>query len=198
MKKRNLVSLLLMAVIIAALLISCSCGPAQSGTNGSDKTSGADSKNLDYSKIKVGEITSLVVNDGGWCQATHQSILASMEKLGIPKENLLVIENVAEEQVAVETAYNALASEGVNLVIGASAGYATFLSDLAAQNPDIIVAQQGDQKENLIGYQIRNYEGMFLAGYASALLSDNDTLGFAASMTEASVRAAINGYALGA
>jgi basic membrane lipoprotein Med (substrate-binding protein (PBP1-ABC) superfamily) len=198
MKKRNLVSLLLMAVIIAALLISCSGGPAQSGTNGSDKTSGADSKNLDYSKIKVGEITSLVVNDGGWCQATHQSILASMEKLGIPKENLLVIENVAEEQVAIETAYNALASEGVNLVIGASAGYATFLSDLAAQNPDIIVAQQGDQKENLIGYQIRNYEGMFLAGYASALLSDNDTLGFAASMSEASVRAAINGYALGA
>ena len=184
MKKRNLVSLLLITVIIAALLIGCT---GETGVPQSDN-----------SKIKIGEITSLVVNDGGWCQATHQSILASMKKLGIPEENLLVVENVAEEQVAVENAYNALANEGVSLIIGASAGYATFLSDLAAQNPDIAVAQQGDQKENLIGYQIRNYEGMFLAGYASALLSENDTLGFAASMSEASVRGAINGYALGA
>lgn len=205
MKKRNLISLLLVVAFVAALFTGCSggsdtaasdtsAGTTASGTTASDK----EAKTVDYSKIKIGEITSLVVNDGGWCQATHQSILAAMEKLGIPKENLIPIENVAEEQVAVENAYNALAGEGVNLIIGASAGYATFLSDLAAQNPDIVVAQQGDKKDNLIGYQIRNYEGMFLAGYASALMSDSDTLGFAASMSEASVRAAINGYALGA
>ncbi|MDF2838647.1 MAG: hypothetical protein K0S60_350, partial [Evtepia sp.] len=145
-----------------------------------------------------GEITSLVVNDGGWCQATHESILAAMNELGIPKENLIVVENVAEEQVAVKNAYDALADKGVNLIIGASAGYATFLSDLAAENPDIVIAQQGDKVPNLIGYQIRNYEGMFLAGYTCALMSENDTLGFAASMSEASVRAAINGFALGA
>jgi basic membrane lipoprotein Med (substrate-binding protein (PBP1-ABC) superfamily) len=121
-----------------------------------------------------------------------------MKKSGIPKKNLKVIENVAEEQVAVTNAYNALAGEGVDLIIGASSGYATFLSDLAAKDKDIVVAQQGDQVANLIGYQIRNYEGMFLAGYASALMSKSDTLGFAASMSEASVRGAINGYALGA
>ncbi len=194
MKKRRLVSLLLAVAFAVTLLAGCSGKTAGPGT----VTAGQTGKTLDYSKIKIGEITSLVVNDGGWCQATHQSILAAMAKLGIPKENLFPIENVAEEQVAVENAYNALASEGVNLIIGASSGYATFLSDLAAQNKDIVVAQQGDQKENLIGYQIRNYEGMFLAGYASALMSDSDTLGFAASMSEASVRAAINGYALGA
>lgn len=194
MKKRSFVSLLLMAVFAISLLAGCSGGSA--GIDAA--TSGAGEETLDYSKIKIGEITSLVVNDGGWCQATHQSILASMKKLGIPEENLLVIENVAEEQVAVTNAYNALAGEGVNLIIGASSGYATFLSELAAQNKGIVIAQQGDQKANLIGYQIRNYEGMFLAGYACALLNDTDLLGFAASMSEASVRAAINGYALGA
>ena len=194
MKKKRLVSLLLAVAFAVTFLAGCSGGSAVSGTVASSQAG----KTLDYSKIKIGEITSLVVNDGGWCQATHQSILAAMAKLGIPKENLFPIENVAEEQVAVENAYNALASEGVNLIIGASSGYATFLSDLAAQNKDIVVAQQGDKKENLIGYQIRNYEGMFLAGYASALMSDSDTLGFAASMSEASVRAAINGYAIGA
>jgi basic membrane lipoprotein Med (substrate-binding protein (PBP1-ABC) superfamily) len=52
--------------------------------------------------------------------------------------------------------------------------------------------------DNLIGYQIRNYEGMFVAGYLAALMADSDKLGFAACMSEASVRAAINGFALGA
>lgn len=188
MRKRKLLCLLLAAVLIASTLAGCA-------DSGKPK---AEAKVHDYSKIKIGEITSLVVNDGGWCQATHQSILASMKQLGIPEENLLVIENVAEEQSAVNNAYDALVSEGVSLIFGASAGYAAILSELAAQNPNVIVAQQGDKTENLIGYQIRNYEGMFLAGYASALMSDSDLLGFAASMSEASVRGAINGYALGA
>lgn len=203
MKKRKLICILLTVVFAVSLLAGCSGGSAEtgspsSGTAADASTSDAAAKTLDYSNIKIGEITSLVVNDGGWCQATHESILSAMKELGIPEDNLLVIENVAEEQVAIENAYDALAGEGVNLIIGASAGYATFLSDKAAENSDIIVAQQGDQVANLIGYQIRNYEGMFLAGYASALMSENDTLGFAASMSEASVRAAINGYALGA
>lgn len=185
------ISILLTVAMAAMLLTGCS-GKSDTQSNSSA------GKKLDYSNIKIGEITSLVVNDDGWCQATHESLKASMKELGIPEDNLKVIENVAEDQVSVTNAYNALASEGVNLIIGASSGYATFLSDLAAQNPDIVVAQQGDKTPNLIGYQIRNYEGMFLAGYACALMSKNDTLGFAASMSEASVRAAINGYALGA
>jgi basic membrane protein A len=192
MKKRKLLSLLLAAVMTVTILAGCSGDSAKSAKEG------AASKVSDFSSFKIGEITSLVVNDGGWCQATHQSILAAMKELGIPEKNLLVIENVAEEQVAVTNAYDALASENVDLIIGASAGYATFLSKIAADNTDIVIAQQGDKVEDLIGYQIRNYEGMFLAGYACALMSENDTLGFAASMSEASVRAAINGYALGA
>lgn len=192
MKRIRLVSLFLVMVFALTVLAGCS-GNSASGNASNDKA-----EKIDYSKIKIGEIESLVVNDGGWCQATHQSLLASMKKLGIPEDNLLVIENVAEEQTAVANAYDALVSEGVDLIIGASSGYATFLSDLAAENDDVIVAQQGDQIDNLIGYQIRNYEGMFLAGYACALMSDSDTLGFAASMSEASVRGAINGYALGA
>ena len=185
------ISILLMLTMAVTLLAGC--GATSTATTGQTAA-----KKIDYSKIKIGEITSLVVNDGGWCQATHQSLLAAMKELGIPKSNLKVIENVAEDQTSVTNAYNALASEGVNVIIGASSGYATFLSELAAANPNIVVAQQGDQVPHLIGYQIRNYEGMFLAGYTSALMAKSDKLGFAASMSEASVRAAVNGFALGA
>ena len=53
---------------------------------------------------------------------------------------------------------------------------------------------------DLVGYEIRSYEGMFLAGYACELMSqdENTTLGYSASMSEFSVRTAINAYALGA
>ena len=186
---KKIISLIMVLVLSTALFLGCSTEESSSTSAGST---------VDMSTIKIGEITSFVVNDGGWCQATHQSIVNAMSKLGIPEDNLFVIENVSEEQVAVKNAYDALAAEGVNLIIGASAGYATFLSDLAAQNTDIVIAQQGDKVDNLIGYQIRNYEGMFLAGYASALMSDKDTLGFGGSVSEASVRSAINGFALGA
>ncbi len=200
MKKNRLVSVLLAVAISAASLAGCGSPttPAPAGTSAAESSAASSEQGTGWSNFKIGQITSLVVNDGGWCQATNQSILRAMQSLGIPEENLVTIENVSEEQVAVENAYNALVSEGVNLIIGASAGYAAFLSDLAPQNPDVIIAQQGARAENLIGYQIRNYEGMFLAGYACALMSESKTLGFAASMSEASVRAAINGYALGA
>ncbi len=186
---KKIVNVILVLVLITSLLVGCS----KEGTPSSKGT-----KTLDMSTIKIGEITSFVINDGGWCQATHNSILNAMKKLGIPEENLLVIENVSEDQASIKNAYDALAAEGVNIIIGASAGYATFLSELAAQNTDIVIAQQGDKVESLIGYQVRNYEGMFLAGYASALMSEGDTLGFGGSVSEASVRSAINGYALGA
>lgn len=189
--RRRLVSILLAVALMVTLFAGCSSKPAA-------QTEGSASKGIDKSKIIIGEITSLVVNDGGWCQATHQSLLSAMSELGIPESNLKVVENVAEDQTSVTNAYNALVSEGANVIIGASSGYATFLSDLAAVNPDIVVAQQGDQVANLICYQIRNYEGMFLAGYTCALMSNSDKLGFAGSMSEASVRAAINGFALGA
>lgn len=189
--KKRIISLLLIVCVVILGLTGCSSGE----DSGSGKSSG---KKVDLSQMKIGEMTSLVVNDGGWCQATHQSLLSAMKELGIPEKNLITIENVAEDQTSVQNAYNALVNDNVNLVIGASSGYAPFLSDLAKQNPDIMVAQNGVKADNLIGYQIKNYEGMFVAGYVSEMMSHSNLLGFAASMPESSVRAAANGYALGA
>lgn len=195
MKKRIISVILIACIIIMALT---GCGSSNGGSDSSDASGKSSGKKVDLSKFKIGEITSLVVNDGGWCQATHQSLLNAMKELGIPKKNLITVENVAEDQTSVQNAYNALSGDNVNLIIGASSGYAPFLSDLAKQNPDIMIAQNGVKASNLIGYQIKNYEGMFVAGYVSELISHSNLLGFAASMPESSVRSAINGYALGA
>lgn len=166
--------------------------------SGDENNQDAQSEGTDLSNLIIGEIQSYTIDDGGWCQAMHQGLVASMKELGIPEENLLKVENVAEDPTSVEAALESLVDNGANIVIGCSTGYGTFLSELAPEYPDVIIAQFGNKLDNLISIQIRGYEGMFLAGYASALLSPTDELGFCASMNDASVRTAINAYALGA
>ena len=155
---------------------------------------------VDFSNIKIGEIKSYVINDGGWEQANHEGVLNAMNELGIPEENLIYLENIAEEQASVQQAAEELINQGCNLIIGCSTGYASFLPDVAAEHPEVTFAQWGNKVDNLIGYEVRSYEGMFLTGYASELLSqdENTELGFSASFNEFSVRTAINAYALGA
>lgn len=157
--------------------------------------------NTDFSDMKIGEIESYVVNDGGWCQATHNSIVDAMDDLGIPEDNLTTLESIDDtDQASVQQAAEELIDKGCTLIIGASTGYASYLPEVAKEHPDVTFAQWGNKVDNLIGYEIRSYEGMFLTGYASELLSedDNTQLGFSASYNEFSVRTAINAYALGA
>ena len=72
--KKKLISILLIMTLAVTILAGC----------GSKEEPAADQPEaaaLSYSDIMIGEITSLVVNDGGWCQATHESLLASMKEL---------------------------------------------------------------------------------------------------------------------
>ena len=166
-----------------------------------DQASATAADGTDFSKLKIGEIESYVTNDGGWCQATHEGIVAAMKELGIPEDNLTVLQEIDDtDQSSVETAANELINDGCTLIIGASTGYASYLPAIAAEHPEVTFAQWGNKVDNMIGYEIRSYEGMFLAGYASELLSKdtNKELGFSASFNEFSVRTAINAYALGA
>ena len=135
---------------------------------GEDKKDQAPAEGTDFSGLKIGEIESYIVDDGGWCQATHQSIVAAMKELGIPEENLIVLESIDDtDQATTQTAAEELINEGCSLIIGASTGYASYLPEIAAEHPEVVFAQWGNKVDNLIGYEIRSYEGMFLAGYAS-------------------------------
>ena len=189
------------AVSTGAAEIAAETLPAAVNLIGEDKKDQAPAEGTDFSSLKIGEIESYIVDDGGWCQATHQSIVAAMKELGIPEENLIVLEsNDDTDQAVTQTAAEELINEGCSLIIGASTGYASYLPEIAAQHPEVVFAQWGNKVNNLIGYEIRSYEGMFLAGYASELLSkdENPELGFSASFNEFSVRTAINAYTLGA
>ncbi len=202
--KKKLFSMLLAGVLAAGCLAGCG-NTADSGdapaASAEAEGDGAAAEGMDLSELKIGELESYVINDGGWCQATHTGIVNAMEELGIPEENLITLENIDDtDQATVQAAAESLIDEGCTLIIGASTGYSSFLPEIAEMYPEVTFAQWGNKVDGLVGYEIRSYEGMFLAGYACELMSqdENTTLGYSASMSEFSVRTAINAYALGA
>ncbi|MDY3747511.1 MAG: BMP family ABC transporter substrate-binding protein [Lachnospiraceae bacterium] len=204
MKMRKILCLILALVMVASM---AACGsdskqPADSEAASGESTapSGDEgSASADLSSIKVGAIVNVVKGDGGWCQAQYEGLTTAMKNLGMDVDSQLIfLENIAEEQSSVQAAVDQLVNEGCNIIFGASTGYAPILSELAPSYPDVKFAQAGDKVDNIVGYQIRDYEAMFLCGYTMGLLSDSDQMGYSAGMSEASVRRGINAFALGA
>ena len=197
--KRKLVSVLLMAIMVMSLAVGC----------GSTDTSKDNNENKDTATTKavedlvIAEMHYSVVEDGGWAQAMHEGIVKACENLGIDTEKqLLTMEDISEEDTAlVESTVDTLVENGADIIFGCSAGYATIFAELQPNYPDVIFAQQGnDVYDNIVEFQIRGYEGEFLAGYLCALLNEgSNEFGFCGSMDgDASVRTAVNAYALGA
>lgn len=165
-------------------------------------TTAVQAEAKDVSELVIGELQYSVVEDGGWGQAMHEGLVTACENLGIDTStNLITMEEISEEDPAlIESAVEELVDNGADIIFGCSAGYATLLAELQEDFPEVIFAQQGnDVYDNIVEFQIRGYEGMFQAGYLCALMNEgSNEIGFEASMDEASVRTAINAYALGA
>lgn len=193
--KKKLLSVLVTTAMAATLLAGC-------GGSSESESSEASGETKDVKDLVIGEIHYSVVEDGGWAQGMHEGIVTACENLGIDTEtNLLTMEEIAEEDTAlVESTVEELVDNGADIIFGCSAGYATILAELQEEYPDVIFAQQGnDVYDNIVEFQIRGYEGDFLTGYLCALMNEgSDELGFCASMDEASVRTAVNSFALGA
>ena len=191
---KKLLSLLLVGVMVFSL-VAC-------GTKENNDETGKEKGTKEVSELIIGELHYSVVEDGGWAQAMHEGIVKACEALGIDTEKqLLTRENISEEDIAlVESTVEELVDNGADIIFGCSAGYATILAEIQPDYPDVIFAQQGnDVYDNIVEFQIRGYEGEFLAGYLCALMNEgSNELGFCASMDEASVRTALNGFALGA
>ncbi|WP_373214955.1 BMP family ABC transporter substrate-binding protein [Ruminococcus sp. 5_1_39BFAA] len=186
MKKRNI------GLVLAAAAMTTLC---VGGVN-------VNAEAKDVSELVIGELHYSVVEDGGWAQASHEGVLKACEDLGIDtSSNLLTMEEISEEDPAlIESAVEELVDSGADIIIGCSTGYAATLAELQEEFPEVVFVQyNNDVYENIIEYQIRSYEGMFQAGYLCALMNEgSDELGFEASMDDASVRTAINSFALGA
>ncbi|MGI6093991.1 MAG: BMP family ABC transporter substrate-binding protein [Lachnospiraceae bacterium] len=205
--KKKWLSILLAAAMTTAMLAGCGSGDTEESSEetaeeAEDSEEAAEGEKKDVSDLVIGELHYSVVEDGGWAQAMHQGMLTACEHLGIDTEtNLLTMEEISEEDPAlIESAVEELVEGGADIIFGCSTGYATVLSELQEEYPEVVFANQNnDLYDNMVEFQIRGYEGDFVTGYLCALMNEgSNELGFCASMDEASVRTAINAFALGA
>ena len=193
---KKIVSMFLAVMMIATLLVGC----------GGKKTSGSDAASSDF---KVGAIYINSQSDtAGYTFAHHNGITKAMDKLGLSKENLYIVDNVAEDYTAVSNAIDTLAGKGCKIIFGISFGYIDAFNDAAAKDEyaDIVFSHATgymSNDKNFNNYFGRIYQARYLAGIAAGLKSleiGNNKIGYVSAWgTEyAETCSGINGFALGA
>lgn len=114
-------------------------------------------------------------------------------------------ENVPEAEA--EQVFRALVADGHALIFATNVAYRNVVQRLAAEFPKVrwevlgqppVSGTHGALPDNLRFYDVRAYEGAYLAGVVAGRMTKTDTLGFIASVPVPEVIRNIDAYALGA
>ena len=188
MKKTIIIALLVVAIVASMAIAFAGCE-----NNGSD--------------FKIGAIYINSQNDtSGYTYAHHSAIKKAMQELNLADNQLVIVDNVAEEYNAVSTAVDTLVGSGCDLIIGISFGYIDAMADKAEEYPNVIFTHATGYKSNetnFNNYFGRIYQARYLAGVAAGLKSleiDNNNIGYVSAYTTAYAETAsgINAFAMGA
>ena len=188
MKKTIIIALLVVAIVASMAIAFAGCG-----NTGSD--------------FKIGAIYINSQNDtSGYTYAHHSAIKKAMQELNLADNQLVIVDNVAEEYNAVSTAVDTLVGSGCDLIIGISFGYIDAMADKAEEYPNVIFTHATGYKSNetnFNNYFGRIYQARYLAGVAAGLKSleiDNNNIGYVSAYTTAYAETAsgINAFAMGA
>ncbi|MCE5187679.1 MAG: BMP family ABC transporter substrate-binding protein [Eubacteriales bacterium] len=213
---KKLIGLLLVLALALSALTGCaqtsapvaadtSSDSAASDTAAAEPTEAAEAAEateaagIPLSEIKVGVVLNTMKEDGGWSQSHNASFLAAKEQLGLTDDQMIIIDNVPDTGNDCANTIEMLIGEGCNMIFGTSSGLTDAIHAEAKLHPDVYFHQfEGVPADNCASYSVRDWETMFLLGYAGAKLSNGDKLGFMAAQPQASVVRAVNAYALGA
>ncbi|WP_118181384.1 BMP family ABC transporter substrate-binding protein [Paraburkholderia phosphatilytica] len=136
--------------------------------------------------------------DAGWTFAHDAGSKEAEAKFG-SKIKVTRVENVPESADS-ERVFRDLASKGNKIIIGTSFGYQDFELKVAKDFPDTVFLHATGYKKapNFGTYDVRMYQGAYLAGVAAGYVTKTNTLGFVASVPIPEVIRNINAYTLGA
>ncbi len=196
--KKLLSVLLAMAMLLTCMVAFSACGDEAANNSGE----------LTLENVKVGAIYITSQNDtAGYTFAHHNGITTAMKKLGIPAENLYIVDNVAEDDTAVANAIDTLAGKGCNIIFGISFGYLNAMNDAAAKEEYANIAFSHAtgylaNETNFNNYFGRIYQARYLAGIAAGLKTlelGNNAVGYVSAYgTEyAETCSGINAFAMG-
>ncbi len=192
---------ILSMLLAFAMLLTCMVAFSACGDN-------AATGELTLQTVKVGAIYIGSQNDtAGYTFAHHNGITTAMANLGIPAENLYIVDNVPEDDTAVANAIDTLAGKGCNIIFGISFGYLNAMNEAAAKEEYANIAFSHatgylSNETNYNNYFGRIYQARYLSGIAAGLKTlelGNNAVGYVSAYgTEyAETCSGINAFAMG-
>jgi len=197
MKISRRASLAMLTALAAATLIGCSKKddtPAPAASAPAAAAAPAKAEPLKVAFVYIGP-----VGDAGWTFAHDKGRKAVEEKYG-DKVKTTFVENVPESAADAERVIRQLAVDGNKLIFGTTFGYMEAMLKVAKEFPDVKFEHATGFKtaDNLAQYDVRTYEGAYLAGVVAGKMSKSGKLGVVASVPIPEVIRNIDSFTLGA
>ena len=195
-------SALAIPAAIAATLALAACSPeskppaAAASEAASSASAAASAAGKEPLKIAFVYIDS--VGDAGWT-FSHDTARKALEAEFGDKIQTSIVDKVPEGADA-ERVVRDLATQGNGLIIGTSFGYMEPMMKVAKEFPNIKFEHATGYKrsDNMATYDVRTYEGAYMAGVVAGKMTKNNTLGIVASVPIPEVLRNINSFTLGA
>ncbi|AMO98138.1 basic membrane family protein [Collimonas arenae] len=197
MKISRRTSLAMLATLAAATLIGCGKKDEPAAAPASAAASAAAPAKAE--PLKVAFVYIGPVGDAGWTFAHDQGRKAVEQKYG-DKVKTTFVENVPESAADAERVIRQLATDGNKLIFGTTFGYMEAMLKVAKEFPDVKFEHATGFKtaDNLAQYDVRTYEGAYLAGVVAGKMSKTGKLGVVASVPIPEVIRNIDSFTLGA
>ncbi|WP_442782635.1 BMP family ABC transporter substrate-binding protein [Collimonas fungivorans] len=197
MKISRRASLAMLTALAAATLIGCGKKdetPAPAASAAAPAAAPAKAEPLKVAFVYIGP-----VGDAGWTFAHDKGRKAVEEKYG-DKVKTTFVENVPESAADAERVIRQLAVDGNKLIFGTTFGYMEAMLKVAKEFPDVKFEHATGFKtaDNLAQYDVRTYEGAYLAGVVAGKMSKSGKLGVVASVPIPEVIRNIDSFTLGA
>jgi simple sugar transport system substrate-binding protein len=163
--------------------------------------------------FQIGMILVGPQNDRGWSQAHYEAGLYVMEKLGLPEENLIVLDkmNTADRpETTIPDVVDDMLDQGADLVFATSDDMKDGILEAAAQHPDVpMIWSSGDNAwtdgkdyradlTNLGNIMGRMEYGKAIAGCAAALTTQTGNISYLGPLINDETRRLVNSAYLGA
>ncbi|ANJ71782.1 BMP family ABC transporter substrate-binding protein [Ralstonia insidiosa] len=149
--------------------------------------------------LKVAFVYVGPVGDAGWTYA-HDAARKEVEAKFGDKVKTSFVENVPESAADAERVFRDLATQGNKVIFGTSFGFMESMLKVAKEFPDVKFEHATGFKtaDNLGQYDVRTYEGAYLAGVVAGKLSKSGKLGVVGSVPIPEVIRNIDSFTLGA
>ncbi len=159
----------------------------------------AEAKTDAKEPLKIGFVYVAPIADVGYTKQHDIGRLYAIEKIGKDKITTTYVENVPETADA-ERVIRQMVNDGNKLIFGTSFGYMNYMQKLAKEYPDVKFEHATGYKSapNMTNYNIRFYEGRYLAGMLAGGTTKSNVIGYVAPFPIPEVLQGINAFTLGA